>query len=123
MYFCSLHASRTLSHTLLYSINRNSKAKKIKSKLESELSKLELSLSIRYSCLDENHNSDSIKKIIKTNLTMKNQIENLKIKNSDLSKINSDLKREIEFISKCKNCSKSESTERQLFRKVIIFYF
>ena len=94
--------------------------KKIKSKLETELSKLEMSLSIRYSCLDENRNSDSINKIIKTNLTMKNQIENLKMKNSDLSKINSDLKREIEFISKCKNCSKSESNERQLFRKVII---
>ena len=42
--------------------------KKIKSKLETELSKLEMSLSIRYSCLDENRNSDSVNKIIKTNL-------------------------------------------------------
>jgi len=49
---------------------------------------------------------------------MKNQIENLKTKNLDLEKENSELKREIEFISKCKNCSKSTTTERQLFRLV-----
>ena len=38
----------------------------------------------------------------------------------DLAKQNSELKREIEFISKCKNCSKSTTTERQLFRLVFI---
>ena len=51
---------------------------------------------------------------------MKNQIENLKTKNLDLAKQNSELKREIEFISKCKNCSKNTTTERQLFRLVFI---
>ena len=54
---------------------------------------------------------------------MKNQIENLKTKNLDLEKENSELKREIEFISKCKNCSKSTTTERQLFRLVLFSKF
>ena len=106
-------------YNTLYNV-KSIAVKKIKSTLDHELSNLEWSLSNRYSSLDTNHNSESLQKLIKTNLSMKNQIENLKAKNFDLIKQNSELKREIQFISKCKNCSKSTTTERQLFRQVFI---
>jgi len=119
-YNCSESIRFLQAHEKYNSRTHDEAINKIKSTLDHELSNLEWSLSNRYSSLDTNHNSESLQKLIKTNLSMKNQIENLKAKNFDLIKQNSELKREIQFISKCKNCSKSTTTERQLFRQVFI---
>jgi len=114
-YNCSESVRFIQAHEKYNSRTHDEAINKIKSTLENELTSLELSLSDRYASLDVNHNSESFQRLIKTNLSMKNQIENLKTKNSVLVKQNSELRREIEYISKCKNCSKSETTERQLF--------